>query len=112
MPKYILEEEKFNVKYSDYVEEKYLDIIPLFAQSIFANESLDDEEKYKFYNNFLIKYFEDPKYKDDTEGLLIFFYFGYYIGPYPEYAIDNCGGIGNGKYCFVIEKNPVLGCLK
>ena len=112
MPKYILDEEKRGVKYSDYVDKKYLIDLPLFAQQIFSNKGIEKKEKQKFYKDFLINYLEDDNFRQESQDLMVFFYFSMYVGVFHLQAIRQANGEGYAKNVFKVTDNPEIGSLK
>ena len=88
------DENKYGIKYSDFIGIKYLNEIPIFAQLIFINRHLNEREKKKFADNFLIDYLTDDNFRAECQNFYVFFYDGEYKGVYSYPKIQKYEGLG------------------
>lgn len=56
-----------------YLPVDFHEDIPVFAELIFRNHTIDDEEKIKFVNYFLIKYLTDSEFRLSMQNHWVLF---------------------------------------
>lgn len=62
-----------NLNPKHYIPERFHHDIPVFAGLILRDHTIEDDEKFSFVNNFLIRYLTDQDFRNRMQGLWILF---------------------------------------